>query len=258
MRADEPGLRAYATESSPVTTLVHHGGEVKGQGLVLLFDNSLSMLAGYGNSDPNYNRLSAARELLNRLGTEEKVTVACFPPRRGVSGSGALDVIAERVTPAEASAALDSLRRSEAPNTPLYDALDALRVRLLQYPERPTVVVLTDGDDNASHHVDAPTVGRSFAEAGFRVQAVGLGALVNVKRLSQVAAETVAVEDSATLGETFVQIGGTVETVQTGEEIVVRLMRHGRPFTVGEEIPLTFEKGSEWSKLKTKITEVEK
>lgn len=186
----------------------------------LLLDQSGSMQA----SDATGARLYASKAFLSALGTDDRALLASF-----ASGAGALipttpltiyGPFRDRVSASNYFPTLDALALLVGGNTPLYDAMDALRKNLVADTTVPVgvaraMVVFTDGADTnclsatACRERRAASIRDAKADQ-VRLFAIGLSGSVDVLALGELTQQTGGVMLYADTAQQLLPLYGSI------------------------------------------------
>jgi Mg-chelatase subunit ChlD len=186
--------------------------------VILLFDSSGSM----SNNDPDRLRVEAGVKLIGLLKGADRAAILDFGAGAD-SGRRAARLLADLTT--DTAALKTGVERvTQSGRTPLFDGLlDAMDVIVKNAAANPAIVVLTDGEENASSSGSGQVVERG-RQLKIPIFAIGLGSAVKAAQLEALARETggtyAAATDAEGLTGVFRTIGlGIVEgrTVVTGQ-----------------------------------------
>ena len=248
VRVTTPG---YTLDDARATPIVEFRAEKnpKPRSLLVLMDNSNSMIQGDTASDPNYRRIDAVRLLFEALPATDRVSLACFPCRRSVDDQSRTDdtarpyeVITAAVAPQKASTDVEKLRDEENGSTPLYRAIVAGAQTLAASPggRRRVMVLLTDGKNSDQL---SPSLAKTIAavrDAGVEVYAVGLGKDADVATLRTITPHVLRADDAATLGRTFREIVQQMSRSVVEVDLDVIVGRMGKPIPPGRSVEIAF------------------
>jgi hypothetical protein len=215
----------------------------------LLLDQSGSI----AQSDPTGARLFSAKAFLTSLGADDLALAAAFASGPGASiPTPPLTVYAPFKDLAAAPSlfpVLDSLMSRVGGNTPLYEAIDALRVQVVSDASLPSgiakgLVIFTDGADTTCGSPDAcrasreATINAANAQQ-VRLFTIGLSRNADIAALGELANRTGAALLYADSAEQLLPLYGTV-----GRLLSLGLPTYRLKWTVQAGTPGAFQPGS--------------
>jgi hypothetical protein len=208
------GDRAYTVLAGPPALAQIAGQPAQPYAAALLIDQSGSI----ATSDPAGARLYAAKSLLVNLGPSDQMLAGSFAGGAGATiPTAPLTVYSPLLDAAQARSifpTLDALAAQIGGQTPLYDAVDAMRAQLAAEPAIPAdkaraLVVFTDGAD---------TTCPSPADCAARRATSIAAATAERMRLFTIGLSTDT--DVEALGELALQTGGAMLYAETAEQLL--------------------------------------
>jgi hypothetical protein len=188
----------------------------------LMLDQSGSIFS----SDPTGARLYSAKAFLDQLGVDDWGLLSAFADGDAKILNKPLTVYPSFRNSATVSdplsyfSTLDSLAALVGGNTPLYDALDSLRLQVVSDSSLPSgiaksVVIFTDGDDTYCSDPNACRTRRQASitaanTAGVRIFTIGLSSNVNFEALGELANQTGGAFLYADSAEQLIPLYGSV------------------------------------------------
>jgi hypothetical protein len=249
-RAGTAGDVGYsATTPTPLALTVIGGLAERAHAAALLLDQSGSIQ----QSDPSGARLFSAKAFLSDLGVGDYALLAAFSggtnSRLPTVPLTVYSPVRDRSNASAYYPTLDALRPLIGGDTPLYDAIDALRARLVADPALPAglakaVVVFTDGADTECTDVNDCRLRReqSIREANaaqVSIVTIGLSQGIDVAAMGELASQTGGVFLYAESADQLLPLYGTV-----GKLLSLSLPTYRLRFTVQANTPGAFVSGS--------------
>lgn len=237
----------------------------KGASLLLLFDNSRSMIENspptrvnprvLPPSDPGYSRLEAAKSLLSNLTGDWHVALATFPRLNPHPGwyEYRIDepaMLYDFTEPNNVIPHLDELRGSENSGTPLYDGISMALGWIGREEGRTKIILcLTDGRDSTWMYGPPEGLREAVRASGAKLIIVALGTDPDVRILGMVADEVIQTLDSADLVTTFEKLRERIDTNVIAHDVTVELAKDGMAIPNGASIEFEYEVDNETKKV---------